>query len=249
MRSIQQMASKMRIMIATLAVWAAFGQTAWGQLGNLGNLMSFDDKPLHYGIQVGLTRSKFDLEFTHDDNLRAAVQGTASYYTAGFHISVIGDLRLNRYFNLRAMPGIILIDRDIYYNWEPGYALTHPLLEEHRTVESVYGTLPLEIKFRAWRWYNFRPYLTGGGSYNFDFSSLRKNKNNTEESIIRLNATEFRYSIGVGVDIFLRYVKFALEMKVSFGINDLQVLDDEIYTHSIDGMHSRTIMFGFTFEG
>lgn len=240
------MRHRLRIVLLLLTAWAGTVHTAWGQLGNL---MSFDDKLLHYGIQVGLTRSKFDLTFTRNDDIRAAVQGTASYYTAGFHLAVVGDMRLGRYFNLRALPGIILIDRDIFYNWEPAYQSSHPLLEHHRTVESVYGTLPMEIKFRAWRWQNFRPYLTAGGSYNFDFSSLRKNKNNTEESIIRLNATEWRYSVGVGVDFFLRYVKFAIEMKMAFGINDLQILDDELYTHAIDGIHSRMLMLGFTFEG
>lgn len=240
------MVSRLRIFVALLTVWIAFESTAWCQLGNL---MSFDDKLMHYGIQVGLARSKFDLDFTRDETLRTAVQGTASYYTEGFHISVVGDLRLGRYLNLRALPGIILIDRDIYYNWEPSYQDSHPLLEHHRTVESVYGNLPLELKFRAWRWYNFRPYITGGGSYSFDFASLRKNKNNNEESIIRLNSTEWRYTVGVGTDIFLRYVKFAIELKMSFGVNDLRVPDDELYTQSIDAIHSRTLMLSFTFEG
>lgn len=240
---------RLRIVIATLAIWVAINSTAWCQLGNIGNLMSFDDNLIHFGIQVGLTRSKFDIDFTHNEDIRTILQGTASYYSAGFQLAIIGDLRLSRYFNLRALPGIILVDRDIYYNWEPTYQTTHPLMESHRTVESVYGILPLEIKFRSWRWHNIRPYLTGGGSYNFDFSSLRKNKNNTEESIIRLNSSEWRYTVGVGVDIFLRYVKFAIEMKLSFGVNDLLVKDEELYTQSIDGMHSRTIMFGFTFEG
>ncbi|KWW32077.1 MAG: PorT protein [bacterium P3] len=237
---------RLRIVITALTALAGIGSTAWSQIGNL---MSFDDKLLHYGIRVGLSRSKFDLEFTRDDDIRTAVQGTASYYSEGFHIAVVGDLRVGRYFNLRALPGITLIDRDIYYNWEPGYMAAHPLLERHRSVESVYGDLPLEIKFRAWRWNNFRPYLTGGGSYSFDFSSLRKNKNNNDESIIRLNSNEFRYTVGVGADFFLRYVKFAVELKMAFGINDLHILDNELYTRSIDGMHSRTLMISFTFEG
>lgn len=214
-----------------------------------GNLMSFDDKLLHYGIRVGISRSKFDIDLNTDDGIRQVVQGNASYYTAGFHIAVVGDLRMGRYFNLRLIPGITLIDRDINYNWEPSYLATHPLIENSRTVESVYGDLPLELKFRAWRWGNFRPYVTGGVSYSFDFASLRKNKNNNEESIIRLNASEFRYTFGVGSDFFLRYVKFAIELKMAIGINDLQVRDDELYTTSIDALRSRTVMLSFTFEG
>ena len=81
-------------------------------MGQIGNLMSFDDKLLHYGIQIGYTQSKFDLDYTLDDNIREIVHGTESYYTAGFHIAIIGDLRLGRYLNLRLLPGITIINRD-----------------------------------------------------------------------------------------------------------------------------------------
>ena len=233
-------------LIPFFAVGTEWGQRAQGQVGNL---MSFDEKLLHYGIQVGISRSKFDIDFTTNDEVRRQAIGAASYYNEGFHVAIVGDLRLCRFFNLRFLPGITLIDRDIQYTWAPDYRATHLLIENSRTVESVYGDLPLEIKFRAMRWHNFRPYITGGGSYSFDFASLRKNKNNNDESIIKLNASEFRYTVGVGADFFLRYVKFAIEIKMAFGINGLQVHDEDIYTDAIDGIHSRTMMVSFTFEG
>lgn len=218
-------------------------------MGQIGNLMSFDDKLLHYGIQIGYTQSKFDLDYTLDDNIREIVHGTESYYTAGFHIAIIGDLRLGRYLNLRLLPGITIINRDLNYAWEGQYFDSHPLLERKRGVESVYGDVPLELKFRSWRWNNFRPYVTLGTSYGFDFASLRKNKNNNNEAIVRLNSHDFRYTAGVGVDVFLRYVKFAIEMKMVFGLVNLQIPDNEFYTLSIDKMTSRTFLLSFTFEG
>ena len=41
-------------------------------LAQVGNLGQFDSRTLHYGIQVGLTESKFDLRFSEDDELRQA---------------------------------------------------------------------------------------------------------------------------------------------------------------------------------
>ena len=217
--------------------------------GQIGNLMTFDNRLMHYGIRVGFTSSKFDLGFSKADSIRAVARGTNSYYTAGFHIAVIGDMRLTDFFNLRLMPGITLVDRKIGYRWDSLYLSSHRLIEQSRGVESVYGDVPIEIKFRAWRWNNFRPYVTGGGSWSFDFASLKKNKNNTQESIVKLNPSEWRYTVGFGVDVFLRYVKFAIEIKAAFGINDLQTPGDEIYDHVVDGMRSRSLMFSFTFEG
>lgn len=220
-----------------------------GAQDGIFNLRDFDSRLMHYGIQVGYSQSKFDLGYIEDEEIREKLLGVRSYYTAGFHIAVIADLRLGGYFNLRSLPGILLLTRNINYLWEKNYLEQTPLLENSRSVESVYGEIPLEIKFRSWRYGNFRPYVTAGGSYAFDFSSLRKNKNNNKESIIRLEANNFCYSMGVGADFFLRYVKFAIDIKFSFGTVDLLIPDDELYTRAIDGFKTRTMMLSFTFEG
>ncbi len=216
------------------------------QVGNLGK---FDSRLLHYGIQIGYTNSKFDLAFVEDANLRQNLHGTTSYYAPGFHIAVIGDLRLGKWFNLRLLPGVTLITRDVTYSWDTSYLATHALTERSRNVESVYGDIPLELKFRAIRHGNFRPYLTAGVSYGFDFASLRENKNQTDQSIIRLVPHDFRYTMGLGFDFFLRYVKFALDLKMTFGLFDLKVEDPDVYIRAFDNLFSRTFMLSFTFEG
>ena len=214
-----------------------------------GNLGSFDRRLLHYGIQVGYTQSKFDLRYSEDPELRQMMQGTTSYYAPGFHISVIGDMRLGNWINLRTLPGVTLVTRTLSYAWEPGYYATHHLLERGRNVESVYGDIPVELKFRSVRYGDFRPYVTTGVSYGFDFASLRKNRNQTNQSIIRLQPSDLRYTMGMGFDVFLKYVKFAIDLKMSFGVLDLKVSDNEAYTQSFDYLHSRTFMLSFTFEG
>lgn len=230
-------------LIGLMSPLSVFGQ---GQTGNLG---AFDRRLLHYGIQVGYTQSKFDLRFNDDAQMRQSLQGVTSYYAPGFHIAIIGDMRLGKWFNLRLLPGVTLVTREISYAWEPTYLSTHHLAERSRNVESVYGDIPLELKFRAVRYGNFRPYLTGGASYGFDFASLRKNRNQTNQSIIRLQASDLRYSMGVGFDVFLRYVKFAIEMKMTFGLLDLKVEDPDVYISSFDYLNTRTFMLSFTFEG
>ena len=70
-----------------------------------------------------------------------------------------------------------------------------------------------------------------------------------DESIIRLNPVDLRYTVGVGFDFFLPYVKFAIEFKMAFGLLDLKVADDDYYTLSTDNLKSRTFMLSFTFEG
>lgn len=238
----------MRIKRFLLSLLCFLSLTAQAQQ-QIGNLGKFDSRLLHYGIQVGLTMSKFDLEYTSDEALRRDLQGTTSYYSPGFHIAVIGDLRLGKWFNLRILPGVTLITRDVTYSWERSYLETHRLAELSRNVESVYGDFPIELKFRAIRYNNFRPYITAGVSYGFDFASLRENRNRTDESIIRLDANDIRYSMGLGFDVFLRYVKFAIDLKVTFGLLDLKVEDPDVYISAFNYLNSRTYMISFTFEG
>ena len=212
-------------------------------------LAGFDKKKIHFGIQLGYTQSKFDYAYTEDDEVRTSLLGTGSYYTPGFHLAIISDFRLGNYFNLRLLPGLTLINRTINYNWTTDNLIEHHNPDQKRNVESVYGEIPVDIKFRAFRYHNFRPYLTAGLSYGFDFASMRNNKNNNDQSIIRLNTSDFRYTFGIGFDFYMRYVKFAIEMKMTFGLSDLKIPDDDLFTRSMDFINTRTFMLGFTFEG
>ena len=208
-RTVGWLSPALLLFILALSPLALRGQNYTGNLGQ------FDRRLLHYGIQVGYTQSKFDLAFSENDTLRQTLHGVTSYYAPGFHIAIIGDLRLGNWFN----------------------------------VESVYGDIPIEFKFRSVRWQNFRPYLTAGASYGFDFASLRKNRNQTNQAIVRLQPHDLRYTMGVGFDVFLRYVKFAIEFKMAFGLVDLKVQDPDVYIRSFDNLKSRTFMLSFTFEG
>ncbi|MBO7489447.1 MAG: outer membrane beta-barrel protein [Bacteroidales bacterium] len=221
-----------------------------GVVAQVTYLAGFDKKKIHFGIQLGYTQSKFEDAYTQDDEVRQSLLGTTSYYNPGFHLAIIApDLRLGNYFNFRLIPGITLINRTFNYNWTDAYVAQHHGADAKRTVESVYGEIAFDFKFRAFRYRNFRPYLTSGGSYGFDFASMRNNKNNTDQSIIRLNTSDLRYTAGLGFDFYMRYVKFAIELKMSFGVLDLKIPDDDLYTRSTDFINTRTFMLGFTFEG
>ena len=213
------------------------------------NLSNFDKNTLHYGISVGYMQSKFVVDYTEDDAIRDKIQGVTSYYIHGFHISIIGDLRINDYMNLRLIPGISFVDRELSYALSDAFAsLTHTP-ERKRFVESVYGDLPLELKLRSQRWNNFRPYIITGVKYGFDFASLKNNKNRNDESIIRLASSDFSYLMGAGFDFYFQYFKFAIELKMGFGLVDLLIPDDTYYTQSINSINSRSFVLSITVEG
>ena len=213
------------------------------------HLVNFDKRLLHYGIGLGVTEIKFDLPLAQDDGIRSTMRGVESYYAPGFHLYIIGDMRVTSFMNLRLIPGITLVERNMHYNWDPDALAADHRLDEQRNVETVFADVPLELKIRAWRWRNFRPYLVGGGKFSFDFASLKNNKNRDDQSIVRLKTSEFSYTVGAGFDFYMLYFKMAIELKMNFGITEQKLPDDTYYTTAINAMNTRAFLLTITVEG
>ena len=147
-----------------------------------------DNHKFLYGIHLGFTSNGFDL-YSTNGGLIASQDGTlhtdgSHYHARGFRLAVIGEARLGRCFSLRVMPGVSLFRA---LKWE-----------------SVRGELPVDVKFHPYRWGKVEPYLTSGLGYGYDFASSREDSHNY---IKPLNAHDLRYTCGLGVDWYTRYVK------------------------------------------
>lgn len=217
---------------------------AFGQIPLLAN---FDDKEIHFGFIVGYNQMLFDLKMKENIALRDTVLSTNSFYSPGFHVGIVSDLRLNNYLNLRFNPGLSFTERSIEYRVvheefpEIGKLIT-------KKAESVYMDVPLELKIRSHRWRNFRPYIIVGGKYTFDWASLKNVKPEEEEEFLRLAPHDVLVTGGFGFDFYLQYFKFAIELKMSFGMLDLFVADKTYLTRSVDKITSRVFNLTFTFE-
>ena len=111
------------------------------------------------------------------------------YKRQGFNVGLIGDLRVNKYINIRIEPGLYYSKRDLIFH-------KHPLFtddsDRFREVKSTYIHLPLMVKFSAARINNFRPFVLAGISSDFNLSSNHKNIDDN-----------FAYGCGGGRDHFL----------------------------------------------
>ena len=158
-----------------------------------------DNHKFLYGIHLGFTDNEFDLYSTNGGLI--AIQNDPSsmddrsYHARGFRFAVIGEARLGRCFSLRVMPGVSLF--------------------RALKLESVRGEVPVDVKFHPYRWGKVEPYLTSGLGYGYDFASSREDSHNY---IKPLNAHDLRYTCGLGVDWYTRYVKLGLELKAGFGL-------------------------------
>ena len=217
------------------------------------NLPSFDQKKLHFGFLIGFNTLDFRVM-----NAGMPVpwgeqpENQKTYYAdvltlkPGLNIGIVSDLRLNRHFNLRFLPGISFGQRDLsYYEVKNGkviYEENSPL-----KIKSTFLEFPLIVKFSGKRMHNAKPFITAGGNTRYD---LAKNK----QDHLLLRSLDFYAEAGAGFDFYMTYFRFSVELKASIGFANMlnpdgtQESGDEIYTQALDALKSRVFSLTFYFE-
>ena len=203
-----------------------------------------DHKLYHFGITVGMHFQ--DINLTNSGLVGENGEtwfGTIPNYSPGFTVGLVGDLYLNPYMNLRFTPTLSFGDKI--------FEFVNPSTKESfkTTVRSNYLMAPLDLKFRAMRLNNYRPYVIAGAYSVLDLG-LKK-----DEPIL-LKRMDYGLSIGLGCDFYLPIVKVIPEIRFCFGLgniiekdrSDLQDKDLLKYTDAISKGTSRMIMITFNFE-
>ena len=70
------------------------------------NLPTFDNKILHYGYFVGFNDFGFKFEYKDGYYADEKLPDIQVEKSLGFNVGLIGDLRINKFFNLRIEPGL-----------------------------------------------------------------------------------------------------------------------------------------------
>ena len=55
--------------------------------------------------------------------------------------------------------------------------------------------------------------------------------------------------IGFGTDFYLEYFKFGIELKMSYGLNDIHIRESNAFSDPIEMLKTKMFLLSFTFEG
>ncbi len=235
------------LLLILLAPTVAEAQLLWHRdrtKRGLPNLPKYDRKLFHFGFTLGMNVSDFVVGardvVTDSDTVFVA----ESVSQPGFNLGIVSDLRLGRYFNLRFIPGIAFVGRQMEYT-----QLVDDTIPSVTTkpTESVFFDFPLYFKFKSRRLGNFRAYILAGGKFSIDMAS-QEEIDDGEEQLLKLKKYDYTYDMGVGADFYLEFFKLGIEAKVAFGLNNFLVEDGSIYTTSIKSLQSKTFLLSFYFE-
>lgn len=234
--------------LVMLTLLAIFPQQHFAQERKVQNRPYIDMRRWHYGFLFGMQMQ--DLEFINNGYQHTTEAGTVeSWYTdiaaysPGFSVGVLGELYLTQHLSLRIIPTMHFGDKQvIFYEQNNGDT-------EKQTIKSTYISTPINVKYAAQRFNNYRPYIVAGVAPMVDLT-VKKQK------ALLTRRFDTALEVGMGCDFYLPFFKLIPELKFCFGLTDLLVKDrsDLIdknllkFTQSLDGASSRMMVLTFYFE-
>ena len=236
----------MAMRLIALTVLAGSASSAYAKWGDkVPNRQYADLKRWHWGFSVGTHVQ--DLAFTHSGFISEdgrQWQMEVPDFSPGFNATVLGDLCLHKYFNLRLSPGMYFGSKTVHmFDYNSGE-------KQVQDVKSALVVVPLDLKISGDRLHNTRPYFTAGVMGVFDISKKRSDP-------IVTNSFDTMLTVGLGCDFYLPFFKLCPEIKFCFGLTDILKhnrpdLDEDPatmqITQSLTKMKSNMVVLSFYFE-
>ena len=217
-----------------------------------------DLRPLHLGILVGMNLQDMELENVGPQTILQE-DGTTKTQTivcdddkwnAGFSVGVLADLRLSKHLNLRFAPTMHFGAKHLtFYNMTELNAEGR-LLEMTKDMKSTYISFPVDLKFSAERWNNYRPYVIAGVNQLVNLTS----KN---QDFLQLKRTDTMIEVGLGCDLYLPFFKLIPELKFCYSLtnaldrghaDELQDTNKRMYANAVRSAQTKMIVLTFYFE-
>lgn len=244
MTNLLTISNALRYVLLMIFISSATGVSAkWGD--KVPNRQYADLKRWHWGFSVGTHVQ--DLNFTHsgfvtDDGQQWQVE--VPDFSPGFNATVLGDLRLHKYLNLRLSPGMYFGSKTVHM-----YDISTQQ-KEIQDIKSAYVVVPLDLKVSGERLHNTRPYFTVGAMGVIDISKKRS------DPLVMKNF-DTMLTVGLGCDFYLPFFKLCPELKFCFGLTDILKHDrpdlDENptmqnFSKSLSKVKSNMVVLSFYFE-
>jgi len=217
----------------------------FGQLRDNVNLEDHDNKPYHFGINLGLNKSHF--LFSHHPQFleRDTIMSVESINSTGINLAWLVNLRMGEHFDLRLHP-LDLTFSEKAFLYDENFTDDNANLVEKK-VQSITMSFPVHIKFSSDRINNFKVYTIGGAKFDYDLASNAGARK--AEELIKLKRTDVSIELGLGFHFYFPVFVLTPEIKLSNGLFNLHARDADLrYSNVIDKINSKMITFSLTVE-
>jgi len=211
------------------------------------NLGSFDRKAYHFGFLLGFNSADVYVDRKSDLASQDSLLSLNSQNQSGFNLGIVAAYHFNKNISVRFLPTLSFEDRVLNYVFYAGEDSTS---RYEKRIESTYIDFPINFKFRTDRLRNSAFYALAGARYRINMQSEKDVRNEiADEILVKTDNNDFAVEFGGGVDFFLQYFKFGIELKMAVGVKNLLIPEATQFSNPIESLRSRTLLISFTFEG
>ena len=218
--------------------------TIQAQQRKVMNRPYIDQRRFHYGFLAGIHMQ--DLELKQNGYTDAAGNQwftEVPNFEPGFSVGILGELVLTKHLALRLIPTMHFGTKNVTFRNAKNNE------RQYQSIKSTYISLPLDLKFSAERFNNYRPYAMIGVNPMVDLT-VKKQKQ------LLLKRFDCYLEVGFGCDFYSPWFKFIPEVKFCYGLMNIidkdrsDVTDNSqlIFTQSVDKGRSKMIVLTFYFE-
>ncbi len=252
----------MVMLCAVLSVSLMPTVSAMAQTPKPQNKPYIDLRPLHFGILVGIHMQ--DIEMTNigpqvvsvpnpDGTMGEQTQTIlcdADRWNPGFSVGVLADLRLNNHLSLRFTPTMHFGAKHLTFTNLDDLDDAGKPKRVTQDMKNTYISFPVDLKFAAPRFNNYRPYIMAG-------VNPMLNLTGKDQDYVKLKPFDLMLEVGLGCDFYLPFFKIIPELKFCYGLTDAidtdhaNSLEDEKmrpYSRSVTGGRTKMIVLTLYFE-
>lgn len=208
------------------------------------NNQNFDKAKLSYGYYLGFNSYDFNIDYNSN------VKDIQVIKSIGFNVGLIGNVRINDFFDVRFEPGLVMSNRNLSFSESYFNGQLFDQNDLERELRSTYIHLPILLKISTKRVNNIKPFIIGGISTAINLSSKQDSDDNSQGNF-RLVKNNLFYELGIGIDIYLTWFKFTPSIRGVFSMKDEHIKDLDAFspwTKNISDMQTRGLFVNFTFQ-
>lgn len=213
------------------------------------NYRKFDQRWVHFGFMLGLNTADFSVNYYPNMLKKYGIYAIQNKRQPGFDLGLIGSVKLGTpLLWFRFIPSLSFEERVLSYKL-PSEDPTKQFELYDERIQSTNLDFPMLLKFRTFRYNNFAAYIIGGVQYTLDLQTKADKVQKYSDPFIKINRDDWQGQIGAGVDFFLPFFKFGIEVKFSHSFKNNLIQDYTYLSDPIRKLYNRVWWISFTFEG
>ena len=244
--------------ISIIFLLFAVAMMASAQERRVQNKPYIDLRPLHFGVLVGMNLQDIELQnvgpqAVTDENGVTSEQlilADADTWNPGFSVGVLADWRLSDHFSLRLTPTMHFGAKHLTFRNMNDLDVNGLPRKQAQDLKSTYVSIPLDVKFAAPRWNNYRPYVMAGVNPMINLTGK-------DQDYVKLKRSDVMFEVGLGCDFYLPFFKLIPELKFCYSLGDaldkkhpdeLRDANKRVYASSVNSATTKMVVLTFYFE-